>query len=175
MGARLKGIHAYPEYVFILCRVGSEVQEEACGGEASLTYTAVRPYRECEESTEDSSEAFALRILCSTSELDSSRVSPHEPRLVVGRVCVIGAGVLVVAERVFKLDMSSTDASAWFDAERRAVFALLAGRKEGPKRPAKVLGQESPSKRRCLGLGADLLGGGPKGATASEGHVVQNA
>ena len=76
MGARLKGIHAYPEYVFILCRVGSEVQEEAGGGEASLTYTAVRPYREGEESTEESSEAFALRILCSTSELESSRLSP---------------------------------------------------------------------------------------------------
>ena len=175
MGARLKGTGISPEYLYLLCKVGSEVQEEVGEGEASLTYTAVRPYRQGEESTEDSSEAFALRILCSASELAASRLSPDEPRLVVGRVCVTGAGVLVVAERVFKLEMSSTDASAWFDAERHAVLALLAGRKDGQKRPAKVLGQESPSKRRCLGLGADLLGGGPKGATASEGHVVQNA
>ena len=144
-------------------------------GEASLTYTAVRPHRQGEESTEDSSEAFALRILCSASELEASRLSPDEPRLVVGRVCVTGAGVLVVAERVFKLEMSSTDASVWFDAERRAVLALLAARKEGAKRPGKVLVQETPSKRRCLDIGADLPGEGPRGATASEGRGVQNA
>ena len=84
----------------------------------------------------------------------------------------MGAGVLVVAERVFKLEMSSTDASVWFDAERRAVLALLAARKEGAKRPGKVLGEETPSKRRCLGIGADLPGGGPQAATASEGQSV---
>ena len=83
-----------------------------------------------------------------------------------------GAGVLVVAERVFTLEVSSTHASAWFDAKRRAVLALLAARKEGAKRPGKVLVEETPSKRRCLGIGADLPVEGPQAATASEGQAV---
>ena len=172
MGARLKGTGICPEYLYLLCKVGSEVQEEVGEGEASLTYTAVRPYRHGEESTEDSSEAFALRILCSASELAASRLSPDEPRLVVGRVCVTGAGVLVVAERVFELEMSSSDASVWFDAERRAVLALLAARKVGAKRSGKVLVEETPSKRRCLGIGAEFPGEGPQAGTASEGQAV---
>ena len=77
-----------------------------------------------------------------------------------------------MAERVFELEMSSSDASVWFDAERRAVLALLAARKVGAKRPGKVLVEETPSKRRCLGIGAEFPGEGPQAGTASEGQAV---